>query len=81
MLVNYHEAAEEELLREIGYLELRTKGLGKRFFAEVRRTEEIISQFPESAERFNRVFASRFFESFDIRSSIQSAVKVYSSSR
>ena len=26
--VTYHEAAEEELLNEIGYLELRGKGLG-----------------------------------------------------
>lgn len=34
MRVKYHEAAEEELLREIGYLELRAKGLGRRFFAE-----------------------------------------------
>jgi hypothetical protein len=30
--LSYHEAAEEKLLREIGYLELRTKGLGKLFF-------------------------------------------------
>jgi len=37
--VRYHEAAEEELLNEIGYLELRAKGLGQRFFAEVRRAE------------------------------------------
>jgi plasmid stabilization system protein ParE len=48
--VKYHEAAEEELLHEIGYLELRANGLGRRFFAEVQRTEKLISQFPESAE-------------------------------
>ena len=47
--VEYHEAAEEELLGEIGYLELRANGLGRRFFAEVRRAENLISQFPESA--------------------------------
>jgi plasmid stabilization system protein ParE len=47
--VRYHEAAEEELLREIGYLELRAEGLGRRFFAEVRRAEKLISQFPDSA--------------------------------
>ena len=35
--VSYHEAAEEELLDEIGYLEVRAKGLGRRFFDEVRR--------------------------------------------
>jgi len=36
--VRYHEAAEEELLHEIGYLELRAEGLGRRFFAEVRKS-------------------------------------------
>ena len=49
MSVKYHEAAEEELLEEIGYLELRADGLGRRFFAEVRRAEDLIEQFPESA--------------------------------
>ena len=48
--VRYHEAAEEELLHEIGYLELRAEGLGRRFFAEVWRAEKLISQFPDSAE-------------------------------
>jgi toxin ParE1/3/4 len=47
--VKYHEAAEDELLSEIGYLELRANGLGRRFFAEVRRAENLIAQFPESA--------------------------------
>jgi len=45
----YHEAAEEELLSEIGYLEVRAPGLGRRFFGEVRRAETLISQFPELA--------------------------------
>ena len=48
--VRYHEAAEEELLNEIGYLEIRAQGLGRRFFAEVQRAERRIAQFPESAE-------------------------------
>ncbi len=48
--VRYHEAAEAELLDEIGYLELRAKGLGRRFFAEVRRAEGVIAQFPASGE-------------------------------
>lgn len=48
--VKYHEAAEEELLREIGYLELRATGLGRRFLAEIQRVERAISQFPESAQ-------------------------------
>ena len=30
MRINYHEAAEDELLREIGYLERRAQGLGQR---------------------------------------------------
>lgn len=47
--VRYHQAAEDELLNEIGYLELRARGLGRRFFAEVRRAESLIAQFPESA--------------------------------
>jgi plasmid stabilization system protein ParE len=49
MPVEYHEAAEEELLHEIGYLEQRAKGLGRQVFAEVQRAEDLIAQFPESA--------------------------------
>jgi plasmid stabilization system protein ParE len=47
-LIRYHEAAEDELLREIGYLESRASGLGRRFFAEIRRAENLISRLPES---------------------------------
>jgi len=47
--VRYHPGAEDELLNEIGYLELRVPGLGRRFYAEVRRAESLIAQFPESA--------------------------------
>lgn len=46
--IRYHEAAEAELLDEIGYLELRAKGLGRRFFGEIRRAESVIAQYPES---------------------------------
>ncbi len=46
--VRYHQAAEDELLSEVGYLELRAAGLGRRFFAEVRRAEGVIAQFPQS---------------------------------
>jgi plasmid stabilization system protein ParE len=46
--VRYHEAAEDELLNEIGYLELRAKGLGRRLHAEVRRAEHLIVEFPDS---------------------------------
>jgi plasmid stabilization system protein ParE len=48
-IYKYHEAAEDELLNEIGHLELRAAGLGRRFFAEVQRAEKLIAQFPESA--------------------------------
>ena len=37
------------MLNEIGYLELRAAGLGRRFFGEVKSAERVISQFPESA--------------------------------
>ena len=47
--VRYHQAAEDELLHEISYLELRAPGLGRRFFAEVRIAEGLIAKFPESA--------------------------------
>ena len=48
--ISYHEAAEAELLTEVGYLELRRDGLGRRFLAEVRRAENHIAHFPQSAE-------------------------------
>ena len=47
--VRYHQAAEDELLDEIGYLELQVPGLGRRFYAEIRRAEVRIVQFPEAA--------------------------------
>jgi plasmid stabilization system protein ParE len=48
--VRYHEAAEAELLMEIGYLEDRSRGLGRRFHEAVRQTEGLIASFPEAAE-------------------------------
>ena len=47
--LRYHPAAEDELLAEIGYLELRVRGLGRRFYAEVQKAESHIQRFPESA--------------------------------
>ena len=47
--VRYHQAAEDELLAEIGYFELRVRGLGRRFYSEVRKAEERIARFPQSA--------------------------------
>jgi plasmid stabilization system protein ParE len=48
-LSRYHQAAEDELLTEIGYLELRVPGLGRRFYSEVQRAENFLAKFPESA--------------------------------
>ncbi len=62
--VRYLEAAEDELLHEIGYLELRASGLGQRFFAEVRRAEKLISQFPESAEEIRPGIRKRILWKF-----------------
>lgn len=62
--VLYHKAAEDELLNEIGYLELRARGLGQRFFAEVRRAESLIVQFPESAEEIRPGVRKRILRKF-----------------
>ena len=62
--VRYHEAAEDELLHEIGYLELRANGLGRRLFAEVRRAEKLISQYPESAEEIRPGIRKRILRKF-----------------
>ncbi len=51
--IGYHQAAEDELLNEVGYLELRVRGLGRRFYAEVRRAEKLIAQFPEAAQEIS----------------------------
>ena len=62
--IRYHEAAEAELLDEIGYLELRAKGLGRSFFAEVRRAESIIAQFPESGTEIRPGIRKSFLRKF-----------------
>lgn len=62
--IQYHEGAETELLNEIGYLELRATGLGRRFFAEVRRAESLIVQFPESAEEIRPGIRKRILRQF-----------------
>ena len=62
--IRYHEAAEDELLNEIGYLELRANGLGRRFFEEIRRSEKLISQFPESAEEIRPGIRKRILRKF-----------------
>ena len=62
--IKYHEAAESELLNEIGYLELQAKGLGRRFQSEVRRAARFMGQFPESAEELAPGIRKRALRSF-----------------
>ena len=62
--LRYHEAAEAELLREVGYLERRTQKLGRRFFSEVRRSEELILQFPQAAEEIVPGIRKRLLRQF-----------------
>jgi hypothetical protein len=47
--VRYDPAAELELLSQIQYVESRRVGLGRRFFSEVKESETLIAQFPESS--------------------------------
>jgi hypothetical protein len=37
-------------MNEIGYLEVRAAGLGRRFHGEIRRAENLITRFPKSAQ-------------------------------
>lgn len=62
--VRYHEAAEEELLNEIAYLEQRVAGLGRRFFADVRRTEKLIAEFLESGQVLSPGLRKRALRTF-----------------
>lgn len=62
--IKYHEGADDELLNEIGYLELRAKGLGRRFLAEICRAENLVSQFPESAEEIRPGIRKRLLRQF-----------------
>ncbi len=62
--IKYHEAAEEELLHEIGYLELQAKGLGRRFFGDILRAEKLLAQFPESAEEIRPGIRKRLLRTF-----------------
>lgn len=62
--IKYHEAAEDELLTEIGYLELQAKGLGRRFYAEIQRAEHLMAQFPESAREIKPGIRKRILRKF-----------------
>ncbi len=62
--VRCHEAAESELLTAVGYFELRTKGLGRRLLAEIRRAESLIAEFPESSEEIGPGIRKRLLRKF-----------------
>ncbi len=77
--IKYHEAAEVELLNEIGYLELQAKGLGRRFYTEVCRAERLIAQLPESAAEIRPDILKRYSGNSGTRSFIRERRIVYSS--
>lgn len=62
--VHWHEAAEDELLDEIGYLELQAPGLGRQFYAEVTRGEKLIAEFPEAAAEIRPGIRKRMLRKF-----------------
>ena len=62
--IRYLEAAEEELLTEIGYLEHRAHGLGRRFFDQVKRAESLIAQSPEASEEIRPCIRRRLLRQF-----------------
>lgn len=62
--IRYHEAAEDELLHEVGYFEVRAPGLGRRFFGEVQRAEKLIAQFPQSAPEILPGIRKRILRTF-----------------
>ena len=62
--IRYLEAAEEELLTEIGYLERRAQGLGRRFFDQVKRAESLIAQSPEASEEIRPGIPRRLLRQF-----------------
>ncbi len=62
--VRYHEAAEEELLEAIGYLELQVKGLGRRFLTEAQRAENLLEEFPDAGEEVRPGIRRRILRKF-----------------
>ena len=62
--LRYHEATEEELINEIGYLALQAHGLGRRFFNEVRHAETRIAQFPEAAQEVRQGIRKHMLRTF-----------------
>ena len=64
ILIRYHEEAEKELLNAVGYLELQAKGLGRRLWAEIKRAESLIAQFPKSAKEIRHGIRKQIMRTF-----------------
>ena len=64
MTLAYHEAAREELLNEVGYLELQAPGLGRRFLEEVLRVEASIVEHPRAGEAIRPGIRRRLLRKF-----------------
>lgn len=62
--VRYLEAAENELLAEVAYLEDALPGLGKRFFNEIKRAERLVGEFPEASEEIRPGIRKRLVRTF-----------------
>ena len=62
--IRYHEAAEIELLSVVGYLEMRQKGLGRRFLAEIKNAESFIERFPHASEEIRPGIRKRLLRKF-----------------
>ena len=62
--VRFHEGAEQEIFTELGYLELRRKGLGRQFVREVRHAAGLIAQFPKSGEEIQPGIRRRLLRKF-----------------
>ena len=77
--ITYHEGAETELLNEIGYLELRATGLGRRFSPRSVGPRASSSSSRNRLRRFDRASGSAYFGSSGTRSSIQLRKMVSSS--
>ncbi len=71
MPLRYHEAAEEELLSEIGYLELQAQGLGRRFLMRFGALKIALRNFLNPPWKSGLGFGSGRFGPFGIRSSIR----------
>lgn len=51
-------------MNAVGYFELRTKGLGRRFLDDIRGAESFIAEFPESSEEIRPGIRKRLLRKF-----------------